>query len=130
MEFITGLPTFEGKDVIFVIIQQLTKYAHFVGISSKSKSSQVDDSYVKNIFKLHGFPVVENDAPTTLCALETLLSTMVNLDKSSSTPTDADLGLDIEEKEDGGESNGNGGDLDDSNMLYYERAVRFFHPRL
>jgi hypothetical protein len=58
MEFITGLPTSEGKYVIFVIVDRLTKYAHFVGISSKSKASQVVDSYVKNIFKLHGFPKV------------------------------------------------------------------------
>jgi hypothetical protein len=58
MDFITGLPTSEGKDVIFVIVDRLTKYAHFVGISSKAKASQVIDSYVKNIFKLHGFPKV------------------------------------------------------------------------
>jgi hypothetical protein len=58
MDFITGLPTSEGKDAIFVIIDRLTKYAHFVEISSKAKASQVVDSYVKNIFKLHGFPKV------------------------------------------------------------------------
>jgi hypothetical protein len=56
MEFITGLPTSEGKDVVFVIINRLTKYAHFFGISSKAKSIQVIDSYVKNIFKRYGFP--------------------------------------------------------------------------
>jgi hypothetical protein len=58
MEFITSLPTSEGKYAIFVIIDRLTKYSHFVGISSKSKAIQVTDSYVKNIFKLHGFPKV------------------------------------------------------------------------
>jgi len=58
MDFITGLPTYKGKDVILVIVDRLTKYTHFFLISSKSKASQVVDSYVKNIFKLHGFPKV------------------------------------------------------------------------
>ena len=58
MDFITDLPTSEGKDSIFVVVDILTKYAHFISISSKAKASQVIDNYVKNIFKLHGFPKV------------------------------------------------------------------------
>jgi hypothetical protein len=58
MDFITSLPTSEGKDVIFVIVDRITKYAHFVGISLKSKATQVIDSYFKSIFKIHGFPKV------------------------------------------------------------------------
>ena len=58
MDFITGLPTSEGEDNIFVIVDRLTKYAHFIEISSKEKAIQVADTYVKNIFKLHGFPKV------------------------------------------------------------------------
>jgi len=58
MEFITGLPTYEGKDAIFVIVYLLNKHAHFVGISSKEKASQVADSYVKKKIKLHGFSKV------------------------------------------------------------------------
>ena len=56
MDFIMGLPTSEGNDSIFVVIDILKKYAHFISILSKTKASQVVDSYVKNIFKLHGFP--------------------------------------------------------------------------
>ena len=58
MDFITGLPTSEGKGSIFVVINRLTKYAHFISISSKAKATQVTDSYVNNIFKLHGFSKV------------------------------------------------------------------------
>jgi hypothetical protein len=58
MDFITGLPTSEQKDTIFVIVDLLTKYAHFFGISSRAKAIQVVDIYVKNIFKIHGFPKV------------------------------------------------------------------------
>jgi hypothetical protein len=58
MDFITGLPTYKGNDVICVIVDRLTKYVNFVRIYSKAKASQVVDGYVKNIFKLHGFPKV------------------------------------------------------------------------
>ena len=58
MDFITGLPTSEGKDSIFVVIDRLKKYFHFIIISSEGKSCQFVDSYVKNIFNLHGFPKV------------------------------------------------------------------------
>ena len=57
MDFI-GLTTSEGNDSIFVVIDRLTKYAHFISISSKAKAIQVADSYVKNIFNLIGFPKV------------------------------------------------------------------------
>ena len=32
MDFITRLPKSKGKDVIFVVIDRITKYAHFCGI--------------------------------------------------------------------------------------------------
>ena len=41
--------------MIFVFIGRLTKYTHFISISSKAKATLVAYSYVKNVFKLHGF---------------------------------------------------------------------------
>ena len=32
MDFIDGLPLLEGKDNILVVVDQLTKFAHFAGI--------------------------------------------------------------------------------------------------
>lgn len=65
MDIIMGLSASEGKDVVFVIVDHLTKYAHFLGISSKSSASQVIDNFVKIFFKLHGFPkVIVSDRDT------------------------------------------------------------------
>ena len=58
MDFITGLPSAEVKDSIFVVVDRLTKYAHFISISSKEKAIQVTECYVNNIFNLRGFPKV------------------------------------------------------------------------
>ena len=50
MDFIIRIPTSEGKDSVFVVIDRLTKYAHFISMASKEKERQVACSYVKNIF--------------------------------------------------------------------------------
>jgi hypothetical protein len=34
MDSIIGLPKSEGKDAIFMVVDRLTKYAHFCGIQS------------------------------------------------------------------------------------------------
>ena len=41
MDFITGLPKFEGKSVIMVVVDRLTKYAHFFALSHPFKASMV-----------------------------------------------------------------------------------------
>jgi hypothetical protein len=35
MDFITGLPQVQGKDCIYVVVDRLTKFAHFFSIPSK-----------------------------------------------------------------------------------------------
>ena len=41
MDFITGLPAVQGKDCIFVVVDWLTKYAHFFAISARYTIAQV-----------------------------------------------------------------------------------------
>ena len=55
MDFIKGLPVFEGKDKIFVLVDRLTKYAHFMGIKKIDSAKQIAELFCKNIYKLHGF---------------------------------------------------------------------------
>lgn len=53
MDFIEGLPMFEGKDKIFVVVDRLTKYAHFM-VVKKTESTKQIAVFCKNIYKLHG----------------------------------------------------------------------------
>ena len=41
MDFIIGLPKSEGKSVIMVVVDKLTKYAHFCALSHPFKANTV-----------------------------------------------------------------------------------------
>jgi len=58
MDFITGLPKSEGKSVIMVIVDRLTKYAHFCALSLPFKSSTIATAFMETIQKLHGSPKI------------------------------------------------------------------------
>ena len=47
MDFITNLPKFEGKSVIIVVVDRLTKYAHFCALSPPIKASIVATTFMK-----------------------------------------------------------------------------------
>jgi len=54
MDFITSLPKFEGKSVIMVVLERLTKYTHFCALSHPFISSTVASACMETIQKLHG----------------------------------------------------------------------------
>jgi hypothetical protein len=54
MDFITGLPKYEGKSVIMVIFDRLAKYTHFFSLSHPFKSSTVATTFMETIQKIHG----------------------------------------------------------------------------
>jgi hypothetical protein len=54
MDFITGLPKSEGKSVIMVIVDRLTKYAHFCALSHPFKASTIATTFMETVQKLHG----------------------------------------------------------------------------
>jgi hypothetical protein len=53
MDFITRLSKSEGKSVIMVIVDRLTKYAHFCALSHPFKSSTVATAFMEIVQKLH-----------------------------------------------------------------------------
>ena len=54
MDFVVGLPrTHEGYDAIWVIVDQLTKSAHFLAIRNNFTLDRLVEFYVSEIVKLH-----------------------------------------------------------------------------
>lgn len=58
MDFIDGLPMSNGKKKIFVVVDRLTKYAHFMAVKKTDSTKQIAEVFCKNIYKLHGLPKV------------------------------------------------------------------------
>ena len=58
MDFIEGLPKSNGMDVILVVVDRLTKYAHFLPMSHPYSVHKVAELFISNIFKLHGMPKI------------------------------------------------------------------------
>ena len=58
MNFISGLPRSKGKDAIMVVVDCLTKYAHFLAISHPFTAKDVAQLFVKKIVRLHRCPKV------------------------------------------------------------------------
>jgi hypothetical protein len=58
MDFIMGLPKSEGNSVIMMVVDTLTKYAHFCALSHPFNASTVAISFVEIVQKLHGTPKI------------------------------------------------------------------------
>ena len=57
MDFITGLQmTWRQHDSIMVVVDKLTKATHFISVKSMHKTDDIANIFMKDIFKLHGFP--------------------------------------------------------------------------
>ena len=57
MDFVTSLSnTPRGHDTIWVIVDRLTKSAHFIPINISFPVSQLAEIYIREIVKLHGVP--------------------------------------------------------------------------
>jgi len=57
MEFVTHLPrTFRGHDIIWVIMDRLTKSAYFLAMNLRMSMAILTQLYIKEIVRLHGVP--------------------------------------------------------------------------
>jgi len=56
IDFITDLPKSEGDDAILIVIDRLTKMAHFLPCTKEMKVRQFSELFMREIFRLHGLP--------------------------------------------------------------------------
>ncbi|KAJ0857239.1 putative nucleotidyltransferase, Ribonuclease H [Helianthus annuus] len=56
MDFITNLPPSNGKTAIWVIVDRLTKFAHFISLRPNYTATSLATIFLDQIYKLHGLP--------------------------------------------------------------------------
>lgn len=94
MDFIDGLLKFEGKGVIFVVVDRFTKYNHFIGINHPYTAFHIAKICMDNIYKLHGMPQsIVSDSDSIFISsfwqeLFKLLGTELNLSTAYHPKTD------------------------------------------
>jgi hypothetical protein len=56
LDFIEGLLLSQGKDTIMVVVDRLSKSAHFLTLSHPFTAKTVAEKFMEGIIKLHGMP--------------------------------------------------------------------------
>lgn len=54
VDFITGLPEQEGYDAIMVVVDGLTKMAHYIPTTKTVSSADTAELFLNHVWKLHG----------------------------------------------------------------------------
>ncbi|KAJ3684806.1 hypothetical protein LUZ61_013970 [Rhynchospora tenuis] len=97
MDFITGLPNSQGKEVLMVVVDRLTKYSHFLPLSHPYSTASVAQVFLDNIYKLHGLPtsIISDRDPIFTSQfwkeLMTKLGVQLNLSTSYHPQTDGQV---------------------------------------
>jgi transposase InsO family protein len=95
MDFMTDLPrTQSGKETLMVVVDRLTKMAHFIPLGGDPTAEGVAEAYVRNVFRLHGVPktiVSDRDSKFTSNFWQTFwrrLGTKLSMSTASHPETD------------------------------------------
>ncbi|WZZ44999.1 hypothetical protein YC2023_041258 [Brassica napus] len=107
MDFVSGLPvTFGGRNAIWVIVDRLTKSAHFIAIKKTDGVDQLAQIYLTDIMRLHGVPIsIVSDRDTKFTstfwrAFQKALGTKVHMSTAYHPQTDGQSERTIQTLED------------------------------
>ena len=56
LDFIKRLPSSQGKDMILVMVDRLSKFAHFISLSHSFSEKTIMEKFIGGVVKLHGMP--------------------------------------------------------------------------
>ena len=58
MDFVFGFPlTSRGHNVVWVIVDRLTQFAHFLGMNTTDTTETLSHLYIREIVRVHGVPL-------------------------------------------------------------------------
>ena len=57
IDFIVKLPKSNGCDSILVIVDRMTKLAHFIGCNESMQAPDLANLFLRNVFRAHGLPL-------------------------------------------------------------------------
>jgi hypothetical protein len=103
MNIFVGLPrTPSGQDVIWVIVDRLTKSAHFLPIKITDSLDKLVELYIRKMVRLHGVPVsivLDRDAQFTSkfwYRLQSAMGTKLNFSTAYHSQTDGQCEITIQ----------------------------------
>lgn len=87
MDFIVGLPEVRQFDSIYVVVDRLSKYAHFIPCSSSITAEGVAKLFLNHIWKLHGVPrsIITDRDPKFVSAFWRAFMSKLNIEHNMTT---------------------------------------------